>query len=940
MAERSLPSGLKTSLIAEDVHTYLHLVKFEKPRSAAESQFIAKKATDYAYISDAPYNVTFNDGSKDSKGNANGDQVYVANKLLKVGTINETTEAKASGMNIELSGTALGTTLITNATFTSTTITTTTDLLEAGFQEGDVILLEGTGFANNGKYVRIDKFTNSNQTITVTGIDCVVTADSTAREYTLSFASDEIQALLTSKEATNYVNYINREVIIYKAHVNPETGAIIGEPFVIFRGIISKASVKENVLQKSKVSWNLTSHWGDFIRVQGRVTSDYSHRALSVTGVSDKDALLRPEYEFDAGFAHAEKSINVLSTYQTMETRYKMKKRGGLAGLIGLKKVVEYQVEVDREVDLQFNLTARYLPVVYGVQRVDSIPIFADINKNIPNHVYVAHAICEGEIGGIYDVYIDENSSVCLDLNDSNARSSTSSNAAVLCNGRADKGDVLAGASGRTSTTVNFLEDGEEIPFSTFPGGFNSVFRQPRAGTSFNSSGAQGIQHEDTFTFEKPIAANLFVHTGKPHQDANDTLVNQAKLKNFKIQNELAVGDKNNYWSPNHRLLDTAYVVAKYGIKEGDTTIPKLEFVVRGKKIKSYNYDFSYDTDTTGSNAAHTNFTLGTSVTLHRTKAEGSNAADSQIGSAVTIIDKWAFYRNTSNLHYRFRFSANPQDGVSTQFYMKDGSGNKWHMITHDHEDQTTLVNLGTPITGNVTAIGAYNSGAGTSGTRTITISANLPFHTQTSTGHFVCFNFSGIETTEAFRVVSTSTLNNTIVVNDNGRGLDSIKQLLDAGNTCTLRNMNMIVLNASAAPSVDNAYNGRKIIITRFDSDDTILKEESKIGNFVEIKKSIVGKKSKVNHLAYVGDTLIGKSANVGAGTITCNYDGIKKNKTKIKDNVFIGSNSSLVAPLTLESNSIIGAGSVITRSVSKKSLALARSQQLEIKNYKRKSK
>ena len=119
-----------------------------------------------------------------------------------------------------------------------------------------------------------------------------------------------------------------------------------------------------------------------------------------------------------------------------------------------------------------------------------------------------------------------------------------------------------------------------------------------------------------------------------------------------------------------------------------------------------------------------------------------------------------------------------------------------------------------------------------------------------------------------------------------------------------------------------------------------TILKEGSKIGNFVEIKKSTVGKKTKVNHLAYVGDTIIGKLANVGAGTITCNYDGLKKNKTKIRDNVFIGSNSSLVAPLTLEENSIIGAGSVITRSVSKKSLALTRSQQLEIKNYKRKSK
>ena len=119
-----------------------------------------------------------------------------------------------------------------------------------------------------------------------------------------------------------------------------------------------------------------------------------------------------------------------------------------------------------------------------------------------------------------------------------------------------------------------------------------------------------------------------------------------------------------------------------------------------------------------------------------------------------------------------------------------------------------------------------------------------------------------------------------------------------------------------------------------------TTLKEGSKVGNFVEIKKSTLGKKSKVSHLTYIGDTLIGKSVNVGAGTITCNYDGVNKNKTKIKDNVFIGSNSSLVAPLTIERDSIIGAGSVITKNVSKKSLALTRSLQTEIKNYKRKTK
>ena len=118
----------------------------------------------------------------------------------------------------------------------------------------------------------------------------------------------------------------------------------------------------------------------------------------------------------------------------------------------------------------------------------------------------------------------------------------------------------------------------------------------------------------------------------------------------------------------------------------------------------------------------------------------------------------------------------------------------------------------------------------------------------------------------------------------------------------------------------------------------DTLLKEGSKIGNFVEVKKSNVGKKSKVNHLSYIGDTDIGKAVNVGAGTITCNYDGIKKHKTKIKDKVFIGSNSSLVAPVIIDNESIVGAGSVITKNVSKKSLALTRSLQTEIKNYKRK--
>ena len=119
-----------------------------------------------------------------------------------------------------------------------------------------------------------------------------------------------------------------------------------------------------------------------------------------------------------------------------------------------------------------------------------------------------------------------------------------------------------------------------------------------------------------------------------------------------------------------------------------------------------------------------------------------------------------------------------------------------------------------------------------------------------------------------------------------------------------------------------------------------TILKKNTKIGNFVETKKTSININSKVNHLSYIGDTSIGRNSNIGAGTITCNYDGVKKSKTKIADNVFIGSNSSLVAPIKIDKDSIVGAGSVITKNVKKKSLAITRPPQIEIKNYKRKKK
>ena len=117
-----------------------------------------------------------------------------------------------------------------------------------------------------------------------------------------------------------------------------------------------------------------------------------------------------------------------------------------------------------------------------------------------------------------------------------------------------------------------------------------------------------------------------------------------------------------------------------------------------------------------------------------------------------------------------------------------------------------------------------------------------------------------------------------------------------------------------------------------------TILEKNSKIGNFVEVKKSKVKKNSKVSHLSYIGDATIGTSANIGAGTITCNYDGVKKSKTVIGDNSFVGSNSSLVAPVKIGRNSTIGAGSVITQNVKDGNLALTRSAQLQSKYKRRK--
>ena len=119
----------------------------------------------------------------------------------------------------------------------------------------------------------------------------------------------------------------------------------------------------------------------------------------------------------------------------------------------------------------------------------------------------------------------------------------------------------------------------------------------------------------------------------------------------------------------------------------------------------------------------------------------------------------------------------------------------------------------------------------------------------------------------------------------------------------------------------------------------ETVVSDGAKIGNFVEIKKSKIGKGSKVPHLSYVGDAELGKDVNIGAGTITCNYDGVNKHRTTIGDNVFIGSDTMLVAPITVGSGAMTGAGSTITKDVPDGALAIGRARQTVIEKWKKKA-
>jgi hypothetical protein len=731
MSERQLNTALRTSLLNGDEFININLVKFEKPKTSLSGGGVSEKATDYAYFTDAPYPIDWDDGSFDSEGNANGTQTYIPNKLLNVGTIKESIEARATTMSLKLSTIALGTVVSDVPTITATYIDTDLNLAKEGFKPGDKVLLTSSG-TNNDVYVRFDRFTSEgssdlpNSRVYYSELDDTINTDS-GNSYIFTLSSEEIKALTQSKSSTLYSNYINREVFIYRAHATPADGTFIGAPFLLFKGIISQGSIKESTTSEASITWGLTSHWGDFIRVQGRLTSDAAHRALGSTGKPDSTAIIRPEYAADYGFMHAEKSVNVLATYQAEELRYKMKRRGGLAGLFGGKKVVEYYETVDRDVDLRFDLSAKYLPVVYGVQKVSNIPVFADIDVSDPSEFYAVFALCEGEIGGVYDIHIEGEPSVCVDKSDFDARERDSIldaeggfkegvNANTVCYGRADRGQVLSGGEYRGSTPVGIAafdidQFGYQREMMRYGGVFGLGLVEKLIGPSYNASAGQGLTHETTFSFEIPIDASFIVHTGLPDQDSDEVLVDLASSKSFKIQSNYFEGDPSTYWSTSHRLLDTAYVTGHFTLSEGEETIPDYEFVVKGKFVNCYNYDHSFKIYSGNPD----NYDLGDTVDLY--------VDDVLTHSNVQIIDKWTMYDKEGNEDVRFRWRTNwPNSGDTlvdldggTKVTMA-GAGNVI-MRTYDYVTATgTLSNSPTD------TLSAVNYTQLTGGTATLTV--------------------------------------------------------------------------------------------------------------------------------------------------------------------------------------------------------------------------
>lgn len=678
---------------------YAHLIKFERPsRPDSITGKVSTHFSRFTHLTDASRDVAFDDGSKDSFGVSNGTQTYLANKILKVSEVSESTEAKATNFNVVIDGNGLGASVQAqnvnivarpNNEYDIEFVDKTVDLVYEGFREGDKIQLTGgqTGHFNIVNF-------RENNVLRVKKIDDNLTEGNFTINAVLS--SEEVRAILMDKSLTDYSSFLNREVYIYKAYI--KDGLTVGEPLLLFKGIISNVSFDDGD-RGIQVTWGLTSHWGDFAQVKGRISSDDFHRALDQNGNPQPLAALKPEYAYDRGFMHSETSINSLAKYIVKVEKTKVKAKNGILGLGAKTKVKKYYVDEDRFTQLDLQLAAKAIPLHYGVRFTEGFPIFADTLVDDSASVYVAYAIGEGPIGGLYDIYVDGKSLICTNKGDFEARSQQNddSTVEVICRGRADRGDVLEGQTSTDgNTTIDFYGSNPPITnrgpiFQLLLALINYNPYVPPTEANYSSTG-RGVQTGESIKLTSPIDMVLDFFNGTTHQLASSQLVDLAKNNKFKVQNDYWLDkDGGDYWGPNHRLADTAYAVVNYKISEGETTIPSLEFIIRGKLIKCYNYDYSYAPapNTSGENAD--NFDLGDIVDIHRADT------DAIINSSVKIIDKWTLINGNGDVETRFRFSQPPAlgyvEGVPTikKLYMKKGA-NTWTMVTYNYTELTGTV--------------------------------------------------------------------------------------------------------------------------------------------------------------------------------------------------------------------------------------------------------
>ena len=822
LKERPLHADVKTLLLANKPFSYAHLIKFERPsRPDSNSGIVSTSKERYTYLCDASRDVDYDDGSVSNSGAANGTQTYRANKVIQVSSVTEDTEAKASSYSITLDGNGVGAYISGTATISLIDANTydivysgDVDLLAQGFREGDKVTFSGlrTGDFN------IQTFRAKN-TIRVGKIDSVLTAGTGTLTATL--ASEEIVSILLNKNTASYASFINREVFIYRAYF--QDGTLVGTPFLLFKGIISSVNFDDG--DNLTVSWGLSSHWGDFSQVKGRITSDDFHRALDQNGIPQPQSTLKVSYAYDKGFAHAETSLNILAKYSTQVEKQTVKAKSGFFGIGAKVKVKKYFETQINTTQLDFQLQAKSIPIVYGVRTVEGVPIFADTLNNDSSTVYVIEALSEGEIGGLYDVYIDGNSLICNNKADFDLRSTQTETEVVnlICRGRADRGDVLGGTLSTNpapASSINFFTNFSFSPATAYLFTLNydlsaiseyAPYIEPT--TALADTTGAGITDGQSISLTSPQAITIDLFSGKPGQKAASSLVTVAQANNFKIQNDYWSNTNTaDYWSPNHRLLDTAYVVTKHKIEEGETSIKSTEYVVRGKVVDCYNYDYSYSHSpkVTGESAA--NFQLGDTVALQ-------TIGGSVLNASVQIIDKWTFANPDGTLNTRFRFSVTPSLGyvnsvpATTTFKMVSGANN-WTMVTYNYSEfsGTIATEWLTAITGTTNSGNYVQFNFATNAALTIggdPSEDSSAFSVVDSSGNPVSNNFFGY-------AVLIGTISSTSLITKYSHAAAGASATATVGQYLVRRNIITLPAGASAT---DSYYNNYTVNLSRVDT-------------------------------------------------------------------------------------------------------------------------